>query len=215
MRATALTNHEKIWMTFLYRDMANTDCQDQYLFGTQDPIDTDAIEKWLNMGEAWALQLQKQGLSDAHLDLYFGTLCVWRSKIEVYRGNLERALKLINTAESEFIRFGYINALDKAAIEDVNALIHGARGEYDKEIAYRKAAISVYLSGFSESHRSSIEHAIKLANAYQNNGQPEEAIKVLTHYQKIAEEMLGKDAPLSVQIRNQLQQLKEEPASVK
>lgn len=215
MRATVQTNHEKIWMTLLYREMANTDCQDQYLFGTQEPIDTDTIEKWLNKGEAWALQLQEQGFSDAHLDLYFGTLFVWRSKLEVYRGNLERALKLINAAESEFVRFGYVNALDKAAIEDVRALIHEASGEYGKEIECRKASISVYLSGFSESHRPSIERAIKLANAYQNNSQPEEAIKVLTHYQKITEEMLGKDAPLSVQIRNQLQQLKEEPASDK
>ena len=207
MRSTVHTNEEKMWLTFLYREMANTDCQDQYLFRTHEPIYTETIEMWLSKGEALATQLQKQGFSDANLELYFGTLCVWRSKLEVYRGNLERALNLINTAESEFVRLGYINALDKAAVEDVRALIHGASGEYDKEIECLKASSKVYLSGFSESHRSSIERAIKLATAYQNNGQPKEAIKVLTHYQRIAEEMLGYDAALPVTIRNQLNQL--------
>ena len=111
----------------------------------------------------------------------------------------------------EFSKKGRVEISEAA----LSQMVMHCVGEYDKEIACRKAAISVYLSGFSASHRSSIEHAIKLASAYQNNGQPEEAIKVLTHYQKIAEEMLGNDAPLSVQIRNQLQQLKEELVSVK
>ena len=104
---------------------------------------------------------------------------------------------------------GYVNALDKAAVEDVRALIYAAKGEHDKEIECLKASSRVYLRGFSESHRPSIERAIKLATAYHHNGQREEAIKILAHYQKVSSDMYGENAPLTVSIYRQLEQLQE------
>ena len=114
---------------------------------------------------------------------------------------------LIDTAESEFVRFGYPNVMDKAAVADVRALICAAQGAYDKQVAFLLEATKVFENGHGKYHRNSIDRATKLSAAYQNNNQPEEAIKVLTCYQKIAEEMLGEDAALSIAIQNQLNRL--------
>ena len=97
--------------------------------------------------------------------------------------------------------------MDKPAIYDIKALIHSVRKEYAEEIKYLKAAWKIHADGFGEYHRAGIERGIKLATAYQNNNQPDEATKVLSYYQKIAEEMLGSDAVLSVTIRNKLERL--------
>ena len=141
------------------------------------------------------------------LDIYLGTLNVWRSKLEAYLGNWEHAKELIACAESEFVRLGYVNVLDRAAVGDVRALIHNLKGEYAEEIKYLKSSMEAYYGGFYDTNAISIERAIRLATAYQNNNQPEEAITILTHYQKIAEEMLGIDASLSITIRSQLEKL--------
>ena len=106
-----------------------------------------------------------------------------------------------------FCRLGYTNASDKATIFDVKATIHGIRAEYDHEIACLLSAQKIYQKNFAEHHRSTIECAFKLATAYRNNGELAEAVKVLTHYQKVAAEMLGSDAAWSIKIQNLLNQL--------
>lgn len=209
MRSTAYTYEDKMWLVFLYRDMAVAEFRNRYLFKPDEPICTRRFEMWLNKGFELALSLQHEGFSDITLETFLGTLYVWHSKLEVCRGNLERAVELIDTAESEFVRLGYANTLDKVAVEDTRAQIHAARGEYEKEIEYLKSAISVYCSGFRESHRSSIERAIRLATAYQNNNQPEEAIHILTKYKKIAMDVYGKDASLTIIICNDLEKLQQ------
>lgn len=218
MESTAHTNEEKMWLAISYRETASLDCRDEYIFQRNMPCDPSHIKtiaQLLDKGENLVAELQQNGFNKTNLDLFHGTVCVWRSRIALYYGDISLANELINTAESEFMRFGYPNVMDKAAVADVRALICAAQGAYDKQVAFLIEATEVFENGQGKYHRSSIERATKLAAAYQNNKQPEEAIKVLTHYQKITEEMLGKDAPLSVQIRNQLQQLKEEPASDK
>ena len=97
--------------------------------------------------------------------------------------------------------------MDKSAILEIKSLICSVKGEYGQEVTYLKQAIKIDVDGFGEYRCRVIELILRLATAYQNNQQPGEAVKVLTHYQKIAEEMLGMDAPLSAAIRNQLMQL--------
>lgn len=212
--SAANTNEEKMWLALMYRERASTDCQDGNLFMPHPPSYTAAIEKWLCKGEALITEIKQNGFSNVNISVYYGTLCVWRSKLELYRGNLDRADELIDMAESEFARNDYVNAIDKTAVEDIRAMIYQARGEYDKQITSLLKGIRVFVNGFSEYHRASIDRAIKLAQAYQNNNQPAEAIEILTHYQKIAEEMLGEDAMLTVTIREQLNRLKNNPVKI-
>jgi hypothetical protein len=210
MVATAQTDEEEMWLAISYRDIASLDCRDEYLFSSPTPYNSthvETIEQLLDEGEKIVTKLQKNGFNRTNLDLYHGTVCVWRSRIALYRGNISLANILIDTAESEFVRFGYPNVMDKAAVADVRALICAAQGAYDKQVAFLLEATKVFENGHGKHHRNSIERATKLAAAYRNNNQPEEAIKVLIDYQKIAEEMLGEDAALSVMIRNQLNQL--------
>lgn len=207
MRSTSKTNDEKTVLAILYREMAVASLRNRYLNNDSNQISAEIIEDWLNKGNTIASNLLNSGLSNRHLNLYFGLTCVWYSRLEVYRGNLDLAVKLIDTAESEFVRYGYINAMDRTAVEDTRAMIHAAKGEYDLEIKCLTDSSQIYIDGFGKYNRSSIERAIKLAIAYQNNGQPAEAIQILTHYQKIAREMLGDDAKLTVIIRNQLELL--------
>lgn len=209
MSSTAYTYEDKMWLAFLYRDMAVAEFRNRHLFKPNKPICTKSFEMWLDKGFMLALSLQQDGFSDINLETFLGTLYIWRSKLEVYRGNLERAVELIDTAESEFARLGYSNALDKVAVADTMAQVYAARGEYEKEIDCLKSAIMVYSTGFCESHRSSIERAVKLATAYQNNNQPEEAIHILTKYKKIAIDVYGKDASLSIIICSHLEKLQQ------
>lgn len=212
MESSAHTNEEKMWLAISYRETASTDCRDENLFHRNTPYNpsyTVTIEQLLDKGEKLISELQKNGFHKTNVDLYHGTVCVWRSRIALYHGDLSLANDFINEAESEFMRFGYPNAGDKAAVADTRALICSAQGAFDKQVSFLKEATKVFENCHGEYHRNSIERATKLAAAYQNNNQPEEAIKVLNHYQKIAEEMLGEDAALSVTIRNQLKQLKE------
>lgn len=210
MESAAHTNEEKMWLAISYRETASLDCRDEFIFHENSPFTSShikTVEQLLTKGEILVSELQRNGFNKTNLDLYYGTVCVWRSRIAIYYGDLSLASNLINKAESEFMRFGYPNVMDQAAVADVRALISAAQGAYNQQVAYLLEATKVFENGQGKYHRSSIERAIKLAAAYQNNHQPEEAIKVLTHYRKIAEEMLGKDAALSVTIRNQLSQL--------
>lgn len=207
MQSTARTNEERMWLAFLYREMATTDCRDEYLFDERQPISVDAAKDWLHKGEMLVSDLLREGFVNTNLLVYWGTLCVWRSKIEIRCGNLERAMELVTTAEAEFVRLGYFNVLDKAAIEDVKALIYTAKGMHDQAVHCLKAASDVYIGGFGEYHRGSIDRAMKLAAAYQQNGQADMAAAVLIHYQQIAMEMYGKDASMTLAIGNQLAQL--------
>ena len=207
LEAGSHTNEEIMWLAFFYREMASLDCRDEYLFQPHDPMYISTIEHFINSGEKVISELQNNGFTNTNINLYYGTLCVWRSRIEIYRGNLDLAATLIDTAESEFIRFGYPNTLDKAAIADVRALIFAAKGAYSQQIVCIKEAIKVFEGGFGKYHRASIERAVQLAVAYRKNQQPEEAIRVLTEYRQIAIDMLGKDSQLSVKICNQLKEL--------
>ena len=209
MEPTAHTNEEKMWLAFLYREIVSRDCRDEHLFRSHTPSYIDAIDNFLRQGEKLALELQKDGFTTTNLDVYHGTLCVWRSKLEIYRGNLDLAVTLIDTAESEFIKFGYPNILDKAAVADVRALIYAAKGAYSQQIVCIRDAIQVFEEGFGEHHRVSIERAINLATAYQNNHQPDEAVSILTKYKKIAIDMLGEDGPLTIAICDQLKKLQQ------
>lgn len=213
LETTVIFDEEWFKLGMTYRALATTYCR--IVWDKKEPIPTKEIEEPLTMGDQIVVRLSSTDFSKRRLGIFQGTLDVWRSKYEVICGNLEKAAMLINRAEEAFTRYGYANVMDKPAIFDIRALIHSVKKEYADEIEYLNAASIIHAEGFGEYHRAGIERGIKLATAYQNNKQPEEAIKVLTHYQKITEEMLGKDAPLSVQIRNQLQQLKEEPASDK
>lgn len=211
METTACTNEEKMWLAISYRETASLDCRDEYILQGNTPFTSSHIKKLeqlLTKGEILVSELQENGFNKTNLDLFHGTVCVWRSRIALYHGDLILANDLINEAESEFMRFGYPNVMDQAAVADVRALICAEQGAYDRQVAFLLDATKVFENGQGKYHRSSIERATKLAAAYQNNNQPEEAIKVLNHYQKIAEEMLGEDAALSVTIRNQLKQLK-------
>lgn len=212
MAACAQTNEEKMWLAFSYREIACLNCRDEYLFDTHIPYSSsqiEQIEQSLDNGEKLISELQMDGCSKINMDVYHGTICVWRSKIAIFRGNLALATTLIDEAESEFIRFGYPNVMDKAAVADVRARICAMQGAYNDEVKFLTEAVRVFESGHSNYHRASIERAIRLATAYRNNHLPEEAIRVLVHYLKIAEEMLGMDATFTVTIRNQLKQLKE------
>ena len=212
MAASAQSNEEKMWLAVSYREIASLDCRDEYLYHSRTPYDpthVEALEELLAKGEKLVSELQKIGYNKTNLDLYHGTVCVWRSRIAIYRSDLSRAASLINAAESEFIRYGYPNVMDQAAVADVRALICAAQGAYEKQIEFLLEATRVFENGHGKYHRGSIDRAIKLAKAYRNNGQPEEAIKVLSCYKKVAEEMLGEDSAISLTIRNQLMQLKE------
>ena len=210
MQSTARTNEEKMWLALLYREMAITDCRDEYLFDPSHPISVGAAQDWLHKGEVLVSDLLRQGFVNTNLRIYWGTLCVWRSKIQIRCGNLEQAEELITAAVDEFVRLGYFNVLDKAAIEDVKALIYTAKGMYTQAVHCLKAASAVYIGGFGEYHRGSVDRAMKLAAAYQNNGQRDEAVAVLTHYLQISMEMYGKEAPMTAAVSNQLAQLLEE-----
>ena len=210
MESTACTNEEKMWLAISYRETVSLDCRDEYIFQGNTPFNSahiKTLEQFLNKGEILVSELQQNGFNKTNLDLFHGTVCVWRSRIALYHGDLNLANDLINEAESEFMHFGYPNVMDQAAVADVRALICAAQGAYDRQVAFLLEATKVFENGQGKYHRSSIERATKLAAAYQNNNQPEEAIKVLRHYQKIAEEMLGEDAALSITIRNRLIQL--------
>lgn len=209
MESNTCTNEEKMWLAFLYREIASLDCRDEYLFQPHSPMYINTIEYYLSKGEKLVSELQKDGFTNTNLDVYYGTLCVWRSKLEIYRGNLDHAATLLDIAESEFIRSGYPNELDKAAIADIKALIYAAKGAYSQQIICIKESARVFEYGCGEYHRASIERAITLATAYQNNHQPEEAAQVLNRYKKIAIDMLGKDAPLTVTICDQLKKLQQ------
>lgn len=211
MAALAQTNEEKMWLAFSCREIASLDCRDEYLFDSYIPYSSSQIEKmeqYLDRGEKLISELLKDGYRKSNLDVYHGTICVWRSKIAIFRGNLTLATALIDEAESEFMRFGYLNVMDQAAVADVRARICAMQGAYNDEVKFLTEAVRVFESGHSKYHRASIERAIRLATAYQNNHQPHEAIKILTQYRKIAEEMLGMDATFTVTIRNQLEQLR-------
>lgn len=161
------------------------------------------------MGDQIVARLTATDFSRRRLGIFQGTLDVWRSKYEVIHGNLNRAEMLINRAEQAFICHGYANVMDKPAILDIWALIHSVRKEYTDEIECLREASIIHAAGFGEYHRAGIERGIRLATAYQNNNQPDEASKVLSYFQKIAEEMLGSDAELSIAIRNQLERINE------
>lgn len=207
MRELARTNEQKMWLALCYREVVSLDCRNEYLFQQHDPSHINALEQLLDSGEALVQELQQNGFNKTNLDLYFGTVCVWRSRIAICRGSFDLATTLIDTAESEFIRFGYPNVLDKAAIADVRALICAMQGAYDRQIAFLKEATTVFEDGYGEVHRSSMERALTLATAYQNNNQPHEAIRVLRHYGKVALDMLGEEDNLTIALRNQLEQL--------
>lgn len=213
MTAAAHTDKERMWLAFLYREMANIRCQSPFLFRPHGPEYAQKAEEWLSKGLALAEDLQSRGFRNTNLALYYGTVCVWRSKLAIYRDDLDQAADLIDTAEAEFIRLGYVNAIDKTAVEDIRARIYSAQGAYDREIDSIKKAMKVFVDGFGEYHHASIERAIRLAAAYQNNHQPKEAVKILTHYQKIAEEMLGCDAALTHTIRSRLAEILENMVS--
>lgn len=207
MELHAHTHMEKLWLALFYREMASLDCRDEFLFQPHSPLYADTIEFYLKKGEALASELRSDGFSNVNLDLYHGTLCVWRSKLSIYRGDLQLASTLIDAAEAEFVRFGYPNVLDKAAVADIRGLIYAANGDYGRQITFLKEAIQVFEGGFGAYHRASIERALQLAKAYRNNRQPEEAAYVLTKYQKIAMVMLGDDAPLTREICRLLEQV--------
>ena len=215
MESTARTNEEKMWLAISYRETASLDCRDEYILQGNTSFTSahiKTLEQYLTKGESLVSELQGNGFNKTNLDLFHGTVCVWRSRIALYHGDLLLASELINEAESEFMKFGYPNVMDQAAVADVRALICAAQGAYDQQVKFLEEATKVFEDGNGKYHRSSIERAIKLAAAYQNNHQPAEAFKVLIYYQKIAEEMLGSDAALSVAIQNQLKQLKETKA---
>lgn len=212
MAATAHTDNELMWLAFLYHKIASFRCQSAYLFRPNGPEYIQKIEEWLTKALELAENLQSRGFRNTNLSLLYGTACVWRGKLAIYRGDLDRAAELIDAAELEFVRHGYINAIDKTAVEDIRARIYAAQGAYDKEIDSIQKAMKVFVDGFGEYHHASIERAIRLAAAYQNNHQPEEAIKLLTHQQKIAEEMLGDDAALTHMIRSRLSEISENMA---
>lgn len=207
MESSASTAHEKTVLAILYREIAVTFLRSLFIDDGNNQFSYNTIEDLLNKGVALSSSLLEDGVRNRHLALHFGLSCIWRSRLEIYRGNCDQAMRLVDTAENEFIRHGYINQLDKGAVAETRGLIFEAMHKYPQSIEYFKKTIATYLDGFGEYNRSSIERAIKLATAYQNNNQPEEAVKVLIHYQKIAEEMLGEDASLAVTIRNKLQQL--------
>lgn len=207
LEETSNTHDEKMWLAFIYRELASLECRDEYLFQTHKPSYITQIEHYINHGEKIVNELKNKGFTNTNIDLYYGTLCVWRSRIEIYHGNLDLATTLIDTAEAEFIRFGYPNTLDKAAVADVRALIYALQGAYNQQIACIKESTKVFEGGFGKHHRASILRAIQLAIAYRNNQQPDEAIRVLKKYQKIAMDMLGEDAPLTRKINSHLKEL--------
>ena len=205
LEKTVVLDEEWFRLGMTYRALATTCCR--IAWDEKVSIPTMEIEECLNMGDRIVARLTATDFSKRRLGIFQGTLDVWRSKYEVICGNLERAEMLINRAEETFICHGYANVMDKPAILDIWALIYSVRKEYSDEIKCLREASTIHAAGFGEYHRAGIERGIKLATAYQNNNQPEDAIKVLRHYQKIAEEMLGSDAELSITIRNRLIQL--------
>ena len=209
MAATAHTDNELMWLTFLYQQRANIRCQSTYLFNPHGPEYTEEIEEWWTKGQALADCLRDRGFTNTNLALFHGIRCVWRSKLAVYHGDLARAQELIDTAEAEFVRLGYVNAVDKTAVEDIRARIYSAQGAYAKEIDSIQKAMAVFLDAFGEYHRASIERAIRLAAACQNNRQPEEALRILNRQLNIAVEMLGEDAPLTHTIRSRISKILE------
>ena len=205
LERAAVLDEEWFKLGMTYRALATTYCR--IAWDKKETIPMTEIQEPLTLGDQIVVRLAATDFSKMRLGIFQGTLDVWRSKFEVICGNLDRAEMLINRAEEAFVRYSYANAMDKPAIFDIRALIHSVRKAYAEEIECLIAASRIHVDGFGEYHRAGIERGIRLATAYQNNGQPEESIKVLNHYQKIAEEMLGDDAALSVTIRNQLNQL--------
>ena len=190
LEETSQTNEEKLWLALLYRDIGSTNCQDKYLFASQDPDYICAIETCLTKGEELVAGLLACGFTTKNLEIYRATLCVWRSKIAIYRGDLEVATSLLNEAEREFNQFDYTNVVDKAAVADVRASICAQNGHHEEEINYLKEANEAFLNGFNEYHYASVERLLKLATAYKKNGQFVEAKTVLIHCKTILEAML-------------------------
>lgn len=208
MSQTAINENQLFSLALLYRNKCSVLCNAWFWGNTLPDIDTIGEAKaCIEKGTGIIAELRGKLLIDTTLDLYLSTLLVWKSRIEIIGNNLSDAEKLIVAADEEFLRLGYRNASDKATVFDVMATIHGIQRDYDCEIYCLCKAQEICLEYFGKYYRSAIERATKLARAYQNNNQPEEAIKILTDYQKVAEEMLGSDAALSVAIRNQLNQL--------
>ena len=55
-----------------------------------------------------------------------------------------------------------------------------------------------YYAAFGKFSLSSLARILQLISAYQNNGQPAEALEVLTYYQKIAEEIIDEGTELPI-----------------
>lgn len=169
MEKHSKSDEEKMWLAFLYRDMASVDCQDRHLYTNQETKYVKTIQKYLDEGEKLTNELLAQGSKVSNLKIYRGTLFVWRSKLEIWHGNLEEASKLLDEAEKEFKKYQYANVVDKSAIADVRALICAKKGEYAREIDALKEASSAFWNGFREHHYASVERLLKLAKAYINN----------------------------------------------
>ena len=73
-------------------------------------------------------QLCNDGFIKEHIGVIQGTGCVWRSKSEEVRENLERAEALINRAETVFFRHDHTNVMDKPAIDDFAWFSYTATG---------------------------------------------------------------------------------------
>ena len=200
MEITSQTDEEKMWLAFLYRDIASTNCQDRYLFATQGSDYINTIEMYLRKGEELVASLLVHGFTAKNLEIYRSTLNVWRSKIEISRGNYKLAAGMLDDAEREFERFGYANVVDKAAVADVRALICSKNGQYKEEIDYLMEANEAFSSGFSEYHYAAVERLLKLATAYKNNGQLINSMNVATRCKHILKDMMENNEELSNEI---------------
>ena len=172
------TDLEKMWLFFLYRE---------YIFSIYRDIDISSgsenrkidfqrlIEDYINKCKSITDELEKNGFDDKNIQIFLGSSYVWLSKMQLYYGHIDLSKQLIQKAEEVFLKFDYINQVDKVSVLDVKANIYRECGCFSEQVDCLTEASQLFLASFGKSNIYYIETTKDIAVALISAGRKDEA----------------------------------------
>lgn len=206
MDATAKTAEEKFWIMYLYRTLASnlTRLVSTPEFSLHAEKMVKKIRRYWTLSQRVANELLDAGVTTLNVKLNKGLSYIWKSKLALFQEDIPLAKDYLEQAETEFNLYGYKNSVDISLVNEIKAEIANMEGDHEAEIAALITASTVYRSAFAEDQIGSIERSIKLALAYEKNGQIDRAIPVLERTQLIARKRYGEQSKWVEQITQML-----------
>ena len=208
MVSCSKTDLEKMWLFFLYREYIFSIYRDIFSDSENKVFDSPRlIEDYINKCKSITYELEKNGFNDKNIQIFLGSSYVWLSKMQLYYGHIDLSKQLIQKAEEVFLKFNYINQVDKVSVLDVKANIYRECGCFSEQVKCLMEASKLFLASFGESNIYYIETAKDIAVALISAGKKDKAKAVLLRCLEIVQGIIQdetvnlEDSPVIKSIR--------------